>query len=407
MLLVLRRRFLLASMGSLLAVILLLCTAFNVTNYLKLDRKLSSTLLKISQNDGKMPHPKASNAPKPESTAAVEAGYSTRYFVVTGSDTLQVKTYNLDNIATVTDDEAQAYLQEALSRGTKTGYCGDNSAYKFLVSKTSDGSYRVIFLYCYSELESFRTAMEISLIVCLGSYLIVFLLVFLLSKRIVKPFLVSMERQKQFITDASHEIKTPLGVLSANNDVLAMEYGENDWTRSSRGQIARLSELVSSMITLTRLDEEHPLPPSGPFDAAAALQDILDDFEAPARLAGKQILPQLESPLPCLSDEAAFHQLAVILMDNAVKYAPPSSSIKVRLSRRRRKALLEITNPCPSITRDSLGRLFDRFYRADTSRTGGGSGIGLSIARRLAENHRWRLTASIPEPGVLRFSAEI
>lgn len=407
MLLVLRRRFLLASMGALLAVLVLLCAAFNVTNYWKLERRLDATLQKISANDGKMPRPKTSSAPKPESKAAVEAGYSTRYFVVTDDDTLKVKTFNLDNIATVTDEEAQACLQEALGSGRDTGYCGENRAYKFLVTKTGSGTTRVIFLYCFPELESYRATMEISALVSAGSYLAVFLLVFLLSGRIVKPFLVSMERQKQFITDASHEIKTPLGVLAANNDVLAMEYGENDWTRSSRGQIARLSGLVTGMITLTRLDEEHPLPPAAPFDAAAALRDMLDDFEAPARMADKRIERRLESPLPCLGDEAAFRQLAVILLDNAVKYAPAGSAIDVRLSRRRKKPLLEITNACEPMDRDTLGRLFDRFYRQDASRAGGGSGIGLSIARRLAENHRWRLTASIPEPGLLRFTAEL
>ena len=172
--------------------LVLLCAAFNVTNYWKLERRLDATLQKISVNDGKMPRPKSSSAPKPESKAAVEAGYSTRYFVVTDDDTLKVKTFNLDNIATVTDEEAQACLQEALGSGRDTGYCGENRAYKFLVTKTGSGATRVIFLYCFPELESYRATMEISALVSVGSYLAVFLLVFLLSGRIVKPFLVSM-----------------------------------------------------------------------------------------------------------------------------------------------------------------------------------------------------------------------
>ena len=407
MLLVLRRRFILAAMGSLLAVLLALLAAFNIANYVKIDRRINHTLHQIAENGGKLPKKPAGSGQKPADSASAEENYTTRYFVVSGDQTLEEQTLNLENVATVTDDEAQAYLQEVLASGRKYGFCGTGWSYKYYVASSDKDNYMVVFVYCYSKLESFRSALRISLLAGLGSYLIVFLLVFLLSKRIVKPFLVSMERQKQFITDASHEIKTPLGIISANNDVVALECGESEWTRSSAHQIRRLNSLVESMIVLTRLDEERPLPAPEPFDAAVTVQDVVTDFEAPALLAGKSFLTQAEPPLACLGDEAALRQLAVILVDNAVKYSPEGGVIRVCLSRCRRGLRLEVSNPCRPMDRETLSRLFDRFYRADSSRKSGGCGIGLSIAKRLAENHGWKLTALSPEPGEILFRAEL
>ena len=403
MLLVLRRRFLAASMGSLLAVLLVLLAVFNAVNFVQMEKRLDHTLRQIAENGGNLPH-SVKSSPKSAASGSAESHYSTRYFVVSGDGGSELS-YRLDNVSTVSTEEAGSYYRAALAAGNAYGFCGGDWAYRYYLT-TSDSGSTAVFLYCYPELGSFQTALTTSLLAGLGSYLAVFVLVFLLSKRIVRPFLTSMERQTQFITDASHEIKTPLGVISANNDVMALEYGDSEWTTSTRHQIRRLSNLVSSMICLTRLDEEQPLPAPETFDASSAVLDVLADFEGAARLAGKRFDAQLDSPLPCLGDEAALRQLTAILADNAVKYAPEGAPICVRLFKRRRHRVLEISNPCPAMDRETAARLFDRFYRQDASRKEGGYGIGLSIAKRLADNHRWRLTASLPEAGVIRFSAE-
>jgi len=276
------------------------------------------------------------------------------------------------------------------------------------VERNGQGNYTVVFLYCSDELQSVRLLFWTTMIVGLLSILTVFLLVVFFSKKAVRPVAESIERQRQFITDASHEIKTPLGILSANNDVLALEYGENEWIVSSRRQAERLAGLVNSMVTLSRLDEEKPRLEQIEFSLSDAVLDTVADFEGPAETQRKKLTSEVQPDIKVWADEGAIRQLLAILLDNALKYSNNDGEIRVTLLKRKKTAVLEVFNTCEPLNTENLERFFDRFFRADSARSAkSGYGIGLSIAKAITEAHEGTISVHSEDGKSIRFTVEL
>ena len=229
--------------------------------------------------------------------------------------------------------------------------------------------------------------------VLLGCAALVLILIFLLSKKAVKPIAESYEKQKQFITDANHELKTPLTLILANLDIAEAELGRNEWLEDIRAEGHRMSELVNRLVELSRMDEaEHALHFSE-FNLSELVSDRASEFDTLAQKRGKELITELDGDVPYLGDEALLHRLVGILLDNAVKYCDEGGRIHITL-RRDKRIVLTVENTYADVERIELSRLFDRFYRADRARTfTGGYGIGLSMARAIVEKHRGRITA--------------
>ena len=230
----------------------------------------------------------------------------------------------------------------------------------------------------------------------------IFLLVCFFSKRAVRSIAVSIEKQRQFITDAGHELKTPLTIISANCEILELNQGENEWLDGIEKQVSRLRKLVNNLVTLSRLDEERPAGPKVRFSLSDAVYDTAMTFSATAERSGKHLRVTVEPDVFIAGDEGAVRQLASILLDNAVKYTDQGGEIAVSLIGGRRP-VLSVENDYSAVNELALSRLFDRFYRADPARTGDGShGLGLSIARSIAETHRASIRAEKAGEGRLR-----
>ncbi len=397
----LQRKFIFAAMGSLLIVLTVLLVSINLINLDRVNNRLDDRLRLIAENGGQFPGGEFGGR---TGDMTEETRYETRYFVVKNGQSPEEQSYYLDNITSVTNEDAREYLREVLESGRVFGY-RDN--YRFYVADTSHESYMVVFLYCRNDIQLLRSMLRITLLVGLIGFMAVLWLVILFSGRLIRPILRGMERQKQFITDASHEIKTPLGIISANNDVLAIEYGDSEWLDSTRCQTERLNSLVNGMVELL-LNEERKLPPPEDFCVGDALLDVAADFETAARMAGKSFLVNVPPGVCVRGDEAALRQLLAILLDNAVRYSDEGAVIEVMLRRKRRRVLLEVSNPCEGLDMERLDRLFDRFYRGDASRSGKrGHGIGLSIAKGLAESRRWKLSVSEKSGGLIAFTLEL
>ena len=295
----------------------------------------------------------------------------------------------------MTEDDADTYIKAALQHGA--GYGFYTSGYKFRVVKEGESRYIAVFLDCYQELRAVRTVAVwsgVSYAVCLA---LVYVLVVLLSRRAIDPVVRASEQQKQFITDAGHELKTPITVIATNLRVLEMEVGQQKWIDKARAQTDKLRELVQSLITLCKYDEEtSPLHPQ-PFDVSEAVRDTAESFADLARSGGHALDVSVPPGLTCCGDEAAVRQLVSILLDNAVKYAAPDTSIRVALEALGRGVRLTVANECREPIAGDVDRLFDRFYRPDASRTAatGGFGIGLSIARSICEAHRGTIRAEM------------
>ena len=238
--------------------------------------------------------------------------------------------------------------------------------------------------------------------------LLVFVLVVLLSRRAIDPVVRSAEKQKQFITDASHELKTPITVISTCLRVLEMETGKQKWIDKAQAQTEKLTALVNALVTLSRMDEGVSPLKMEPFPLSEAVADTAEPFRDLAQSKGHDLVLDIAPELTYKGDEYAIRQLVSILLDNAVKYARAGSAITLTLEKTRRGAVLRCRNGSDPIPEDTLAKLFDRFYRADPSRSAatGGFGIGLSIARGIAEAHKGSICARMVGEEV-EFAAEL
>ena len=244
------------------------------------------------------------------------------------------------------------------------------------------------------EIKTIRSPLFITLAVAGGSLLLVFALVVLFSGRAIAPYLRNLAAQKQFITNASHELKTPLTAISTSADVLALEYDEDEWVHNIQTQAGRLSKLITNLVTLSRLDEEDPFPVRTEFSLSDALWEISEPFVSLVQAKGKTYTQDIADGLSVTGDRTAIQQMVSILLDNALKYSPDGGSISLTAQRSGKKAEITVSNTVDAAQTDT-SRLFDRFYRADESHsnTVSGTGIGLSIAKATVDAHGGRISA--------------
>ena len=375
------RRFIGAAMAAITAVVLVLLCCLNLWNYRGVVDQLDRTLDVIAAADRRWPD-FALRQPEPPLAGPFsgELPYMVRFFAVHCDENGGVTGVDHDFIASVSEDEAAAYAAAALELGRVRGFC---EGYRYLISGDG-GETSVVFLNAERELGAVRSLLAA-----------VFILVLLLARRAVKPYMRNLEMQKQFVTNAGHELKTPLTAISASADVLAMELEDDEWVRNIQTQSARLSKLVADLVTLSRLDEENPLPEKARFSLSDALWEAADSFAPLIRAAGKGYSQSIEDGLSLNGDRAAVQQTASILLDNALKYTPEGGGISLRAFRSGRRNIIEVSNTCEGLDETELERLFDRFYRADKARSGAvkGSGIGLSIAKAAVEAQGGRIRA--------------
>lgn len=391
----LRRKFILVAMISVVAVLSLLLGVINAANYLQVEQEADALLGLLSDNSGTFPH--AGMAPdrpgRPSFEFSPETPFETRFFTVKLAADGTVLSVGTGSIAAITTEAAGEYAQKAAAAGRESGWQG---VYRFTSQATAEGTLYV-FLDRSRELSTMRSFLFTSLLVSAGGILAVFGLLVLFSGRILRPVAESYQKQKRFITDASHELKTPLTVIDANTEVLELEQGSNEWTQSIRHQVQRLAALTENLVALCRMDEETVQLVTAEFDLSEAVCDTLSAFETPARVADKQLTGSVQPGITVNGSERAIRQLLTQLLDNAVKYATDGGRIHVALYRQGKRTVLECYNTADNLPGGDLNVLFERFYRADAARTGGGSGIGLSVAKAIVAAHGGRITAATPD----------
>ena len=416
----LRKKFILVAMLSTLVVLAAIMGVVNISNYKEvLDRADEMTTL-LEKNDGKFPEePKADGEEVPQKPAgnagddmtgenndqqeppekpendkehfSVETPFETRYFTVTMDENGEVTDCDLDHIAAVDEDTAEEYAQNVSGKSGTTGFMG---IYRYRVTKTEDGT-KYVFLDCRREISNFQAVLITTVSVSGLGLAAVFVLVVIFSRMVFRPVEESIQKQKRFITDASHELKTPLTIIDANTEVMEMESGESQWTKSTRKQIQRLTGLVQQLVTLSRLDEEKGLQDIAEFDLSEAVSESVQPYGALAQTKEKHLTFNIEGGLMYTGDEKTIRQLSGILMDNAVKYSSGKGNIALTLKKKGKKILLEVYNDADGLPQGKLDVLFERFYRLDSSRNSGtgGSGIGLSVAQAIVQAHKGRITA--------------
>lgn len=222
------------------------------------------------------------------------------------------------------------------------------------------------------------------------------------NRKAIRPVIESMEKQKQFITDAGHELKTPIAIISANTEVIEMCSGESEWTESIHHQTERLTSLVTQLLTLAKMDEGGGQLELKEWNASETIIEAVQSFEAPAVTKQITLQTDIAKELRMEGDAARIHQLVSLLVDNAVKYTPEGGKIHIFWRKNGKKAEFSVQNTCDTLPEGDLNRLFDRFYRADVSRAreSGGYGIGLSVAAAIVKAHKGKITAEWTRDGI-------
>ena len=402
----LRKKLVAVAMLSLFIVLFIIIGTVNVLNYTRMVDDANRTLNILKENNGSFPRPDMSHGHGEEMFKGMspEAPYESRYFSVMMDDNGNVSTIDTGKIAGTDTDEAAEYAVKALASGKTEGFMGQ---YRFTL-KEADSGRLIIFLYCGRGLSNFHSVLFISTAISIAGMLAVFLLLVFFSGRIVKPVSESYDKQKRFITDAGHELKTPLTIIDADAELVELECGGSEWLDDIRKQTKRLTSLTNDLIYLAKMEEGQRNTVKIEFPLSDVVEETAEAFRARAINENKKLELDIQPGISYIGDEKAVRQLISILVDNAVKYADGEGNIKVsltkvgKLSSEPRQTLsakgargikLEVYNTCEHISKDSVKHLFERFYRAEQSHNSqtGGYGIGLSVAKAVVEAHGGRI----------------
>jgi len=389
----LRKRFIWLALAVVAAVILVIVVGIDVANYLDMRADADDTIAFLEVENampspfalpqGDQPQGSGKNAgksgEKPKDLPG-ETAFSARYFTVETDANGGVTHYDLGRIAFVDASDVADIVTNASG---ERGFVGN---YRYFRRETENG-YHYFFLDCEKEIDACRTFIVISAIITSIGLAAIAILIILLSARVLAPVEESYKKQKQFITDAGHELKTPLTVIGANAELLELEIGEgNEWLESIKGQVERLSKLTKELVFLSRMDEVGSEIPKATFSLKSALEDCAEGFKEAALVGGKEIVLELEA-LSVNGNEEMIRRAASLLLDNAIKYAE-NDRITLTLRREGKLAVVETRNDA-SLGKGAHPELFERFYRPDSSRNTatGGHGVGLSVVKSIVEAH--------------------
>lgn len=339
-----------------------------------------------------------------------ETPFETRYFSVLLYANGNVSTIDTGKIASISTSEAGDYATSLYGKGKTKGFIDQ---YKYLSISTTntngDNMVLYVFINCSKELMTIRTYALASIGISIIGLLVVFVLVCFFSKTVTKPMAESYEKQKRFITDASHEIKTPLTIIDANTEVLEMMEGENEWTVSIRKQIARLTALTEKLVFLSRMDEDSTRLEMLEFNISDAILDTAMPFETVAESKGKTLDISVAPDINYTGSETNIRQMVSLLLDNAIKYSSENGSIRLNFSANGKLKTLSVWNTVDEIETGKLDYLFERFYRIDKSRNSktGGFGIGLSVVQAIVQAHNGKVSAKSEDGKSIEFTISL
>ena len=431
----LRNKFIAIAILSVILVLLILIGAMNVLNYRNLVKEADNTLALLAENGGVFPHQKPKFTKRPTSETSqdgklttdslppeldnetqhfgdeffahreitAELPYQSRYFIAEFDADGSLDKLNVDNIASVDADEAETIAKQVYAVDRSRGFV---QAFRY-ARTIENGRTTLTFLSCGRELSTFRSFLLASIGISTIGIVAVFLLIVLFSGRILRPVVESYEKQKQFITDAGHELKTPITIINADVDVLETELENNEWLTDIRTQTSRLTALTTDLIYLSKMEEEGLRISMMEFPLSDVVSETAQSFHAVAVSQNKTLSVIVQPMLTMNGDEKAIRKLISILLDNAMKYSSEHGKIRVDLIKEGKQARLTVFNTAENVEKGNADRLFDRFYRTDASRNSetGGFGLGLAVAKAVTEAHKGRIHAESKDGASLTIEA--
>ena len=388
----LKIKFTVLAMTAIGILLVVIVTATNVANYSDVVDEADGILSILTQNKGAFPDFAGNNGDFLPPNMSPEIPFESRYFSVSLDSDFSVIRTDTSRIRSIDTEEAGALAEKAVNNGKSSGFIGD---YRYATTLEHNG-YRVVFLDCGRKLEAYNSFLYTSILMAVGGLLIAFAFIFFFAGRIIKPIAESYDKQKRFITDAGHEIKTPLTIINANIDLLEEEYGSNEGFSDIAQQTERLRTLTNDLVMLARMEEAENTMPKIDFPISEVVSEAVAPFKNVALQQGKEFVCSVQPMLTLNGNAKAITQLVNIMMDNALKYSPVGGTVVFDLIKQNRTIYIHTFNTTDThIDKHQTEQVFERFYRSDASRNSetGGSGIGLSVAQAIVNAHGGKIQA--------------
>lgn len=407
----LQRKFVVTAMAAITVLILFLLGAINVANIVIVGNQIDRTLHVVSEHEGgagELRPLSDSITPRPFMDAPkndYDTIMSSNFFVVCFDRNGTILSTDVSRTSAITEEEAETLALRIYESGQESGRTG-RFRYLLAASPTGRGC-TLVFLDTSGENLSYIRVLLLSGAVGLVCWGLMLVLVIFLSRRAIRPIVENMEKQKQFVTNAGHEIKTPLAIIQSNTEAMELYNGETKWSRNIKEQTARLNGLMKHLLTLARMDEGAGQGRVEDFSLSGLMAQAVQSFFQPMEARRITLQADLQPEIRLRADPAQMEQLLSILLDNAVKYTNQGGTIWINLRREDKRVRFSVQNTCETLPDAPPEKLFDRFYRSDAARTQktGGYGIGLAVAQSIATANRGTLRAEYLLPDRICFTA--
>lgn len=388
----LQKKFISVSIIAIAIVVSLVFVIINYLNYFNINERNNEILKKLQNN-----HTILSNILENNNSGVVSSDkyFYNGFIIGLVDENNEIKSKHNVNTA-VNKEETQKLLNQAIHTGKKSGYVG---YYKYGYLENTNYKY-IVLIDCEKELRIYYQFLKNSILIGAGIIFISSVLLILLARKLITPIKENYEKQKRFITDASHELKTPLTIISSNADVLEMEIGKSKWLLNIHNQIERLTNLINSLVAFSRVEEDDNIDRIR-FSLTKLVNARLEDFNELAIFKNKIFISSIQKEIFYFGEKQTITQVIDILLDNAVKYADLNSQIYVELYTVKRDIFFIVKNKAKEIKKGDLNKVFDRFYRLDESRNSKikGYGIGLSLAKLIIDKHKSTIKAYSQKDG--------
>jgi len=323
---------------------------------------------------------------------------------------------NSFSVFDMTDEFFNLAKEKAMTSKKNSGIFKFQDYYwEFKIAPSPDGSfYRIAFLDVTTRYNDLINLIYTFSAVALVTLVVIFIISRFFANKAIEPIKEAFHKHKQFIADASHELKTPLAVINTNADALLLNgedtiNNQSKWVYYIKSEVERMSKLTNDLLYLAQVDNSEVTLVHTDFDLSQTVEEVMLTMEAVIFEKDRLLDYTIEPELIIKGNSAQVKQVVMILLDNALKYSNPKGKISLSLSKYNSKAILTLSNTGEGIPKEHLSQIFNRFYRVDKSRSknSGGYGLGLSIAKTIVEQHKGKIWAKSIENQLTTFTVEL